>query len=34
MAKLSDLLPAEDLLQLSGLPLFARTVMEGFSTGL
>lgn len=34
MAKLSDLLPAEDLLQLSGLPLFARTVMEGFTTGL
>jgi uncharacterized protein (DUF58 family) len=34
MAKLSDLLPAEDLAQLAGLPLFARTVMEGFSTGL
>jgi uncharacterized protein (DUF58 family) len=34
MAKLSDLLPAEDLAQLTGLPLFARTVMEGFSTGM
>ncbi|HSI65514.1 MAG TPA: DUF58 domain-containing protein [Candidatus Saccharimonadia bacterium] len=34
MAKLSDLLPAEDLVQLTGLPLFARTVMEGFSTGM
>lgn len=34
MAKLSDLLPPEDLAQLTGLPLFARTVMEGFSTGL
>lgn len=34
MAKLSDLLPAEDLAQLNGLPLFARTVMEGFSTGM
>lgn len=34
MAKLSDLLPAEDLAQLHGLPLFARTVMEGFSTGM
>lgn len=34
MAKLSDLLTAEDLVQLTGLPLFARTVMEGFSTGL
>lgn len=34
MAKLSDLLPADDLHQLSGLPLFARTVMEGFTTGL
>ncbi len=34
MAKLSDLLPAEDMTQLHGLPLFARTVMEGFSTGL
>lgn len=33
MAKLSDLLTAEDLVQLTGLPLFARTVMEGFSTG-
>jgi uncharacterized protein (DUF58 family) len=33
MAKLSDLLPAEDLAQLHGLPLFARTVMEGFTTG-
>src|ERR1700761_6636518 len=33
MAKLSDLLPPEDLAQLNGLPLFARTVMEGFSTG-
>lgn len=34
MAKLSDLLPAEDLAQLTGLPLFARSVMEGFSTGM
>jgi uncharacterized protein (DUF58 family) len=34
MAKLSDLLTAEDLAQLSGLPLFARSVMEGLSTGL
>lgn len=34
MAKLSDLLPAEELAQLTGLPLFARTVMEGFSTGM
>src|SRR3954471_7145643 len=34
MAKLSDLLPAEDLAQLHGLPLFARSVMEGFSTGM
>ena len=34
MAKLSDLLPAEDLAQLNGLPLFARSVMEGFSTGM
>ena len=33
MAKLSDLLPADDLAQLKGLPLFARTVMEGFTTG-
>jgi len=33
MAKLSDLLPPEDLAQLHGLPLFARTVMEGFTTG-
>ncbi|MFZ4766758.1 MAG: DUF58 domain-containing protein [Roseimicrobium sp.] len=33
MALLSDLLPAEDLAQLNGLPLFARTVMEGFSSG-
>ena len=33
MAKLSDLLPADDLAQLTGLPLFARSVMEGFSTG-
>lgn len=33
MAKLSDLLPPDDLAQLNGLPLFARTVMEGFSTG-
>jgi uncharacterized protein (DUF58 family) len=34
MAKLSDLLPPEDLAQLNGLPLFARSVMEGFSTGM
>lgn len=34
MARLSDLLSAEDLVQLNGLPLFARGVMEGFSTGL
>lgn len=34
MARLSDLLPAEDLALLAGLPLFARTVMEGMSTGL
>ena len=33
MARLSDLLPADELAQLTGLPLFARTVMEGFSTG-
>jgi uncharacterized protein (DUF58 family) len=33
MALLSDLLPADDLAQLNGLPLFARTVMEGFSSG-
>lgn len=34
MARLSDLLPADDLAQLTGLPLFARTVMEGFTTGM
>ncbi len=34
MARLSDLLPPEELAQLTGLPLFARTVMEGFSTGM
>jgi len=34
MAKLSDLLPAEDLAQLTGLPIFARTVMEGATSGL
>src|SRR6188508_1538724 len=33
MAILSDLIPADDLAQLNGLPLFARTVMEGFSSG-
>ena len=33
MARLSDLLPADDLAQLNGLPLFARTVMEGFTSG-
>lgn len=33
MALLSDLLNAEDLAQLNGLPLFARTVMEGMSSG-
>ncbi|TLD69059.1 DUF58 domain-containing protein [Phragmitibacter flavus] len=34
MARLSDLLTPEDLAQLNGLPLFARSVMEGFSTGM
>ncbi len=33
MARLSDLLNAEDLAQLNGLPIFARTVMEGSNTG-
>ncbi len=33
MARLSDLLNAEELTQLNGLPLFARGVMEGMSTG-
>jgi len=34
VARLSDLLTADDLAQLNGLPLFARSVMEGVSTGL
>ena len=33
MARLSDLLNADDLAQLNGLPIFARTVMEGSNTG-
>ncbi len=33
MARLSDLLNADDLAQLNGLPIFARTVMEGSHTG-
>ncbi|MDB6139903.1 MAG: hypothetical protein JWO94_2975, partial [Verrucomicrobiaceae bacterium] len=34
MATLSDILSAEDIAPLQNLQLFARTLVEGFTTGL